>query len=191
VYCMGAVSGYADGTFRPFNNTTRGQISKMIVVGLQIATVTPTGTPTFSDVPPTDPFYVYIETLAAHNIISGYSDHTFRPNTFITRGQLSKIDANAANFVFGWPIMNPGTASFSDVPPGSPFYRYVETVACHGVISGYTDGTFKPANNAVRAQIAKIVCRTAQNPPSCGSGTPTSTPMPTAMPTGTVFDEQS
>ena len=33
LYCQGIISGYADGTFRPYNNTTRGQFSKMIVLG--------------------------------------------------------------------------------------------------------------------------------------------------------------
>ena len=30
--CRGVVGGYADGTFRPFNNTTRGQMAKIVVL---------------------------------------------------------------------------------------------------------------------------------------------------------------
>ncbi|MGI8586115.1 MAG: S-layer homology domain-containing protein [Chloroflexia bacterium] len=30
----------------------------------------------------------------------------------------------------------------------------VETAVCHGVISGYSDHTFRPFNNAIRGQIA-------------------------------------
>jgi hypothetical protein len=47
--------------------------------------------------------------------------------------------------------------SFSDVPPGSTFYPYVQCLACRGVISGYGDGTFGPNNPVTRGQIAKIV----------------------------------
>jgi hypothetical protein len=173
VYCLGAVSGYSDGTFRPFNNTTRGQMTKIIVIALRIPVETPTGTPTFNDVAPGSPFYDYVETAAHSNIVSGYADGTFRPNNNVTRGQLSKIVVTAANHVYSWTILNPATATFSDVPVGSAFFTYIETAACHGVISGYGDRTFRPGNNAIRAQIAKIVCRTSQNPDdTCGTPTP-------------------
>src|SRR5205823_6125200 len=32
LYCEGAISGYSDGTFRPYNNVTRAQICKIIVL---------------------------------------------------------------------------------------------------------------------------------------------------------------
>jgi len=97
--------------------------------------------------------------------VSGYTDGTFRPNNYVTRGQLSKIVVLSANHVFAWEVLNPPSPTFSDVPPGSAFYEYIETVHCHNVVSGYADGTFRPGNNAIRAQIAKIVCRTSQDPP--------------------------
>ena len=34
LYCRGAVSGYADNTFRPGNYTTRAQLSKMLYAAL-------------------------------------------------------------------------------------------------------------------------------------------------------------
>jgi hypothetical protein len=172
LFCRGAISGYADGTFRPFNNTTRGQMTKIIVLALQIP-INTTGGPHFSDAPPTSPFYREIESAYNANIISGYADGTFRPNTYVTRGQLSKIVVQAAVFRFGWTLDNPAIPTFIDVPPGSPFYEYIETAVCHGVISGYADHTFRPGNYAIRAQIAKIVCRTSQNPPDQCTGTPT------------------
>jgi hypothetical protein len=164
VYCLGAVSGYSDGTFRPFNNTTRGQMTKIIVLALRIPIATPSGTPTFNDVAPGSAFYDYVETAAGNNIVSGYADGTFRPNNNVTRGQLSKIVVTAAGHVFNWTLLNPAQATFSDVPVGSAFFTYVETAVCRGVISGYSDHTFRPSNNAIRAQIAKIVCRTSENP---------------------------
>src|SRR5206468_2086522 len=33
LYCAGDISGYSDSTFRPYNITTRGQLSKIIVLG--------------------------------------------------------------------------------------------------------------------------------------------------------------
>lgn len=177
IYCRGAISGYSDGTLRPFNNTTRGQMTKIIVLALGIPVVTPTGIPTFIDVAAGSAFYDYVETVAAAGIVSGYADGTFRPNEYVTRGQLSKIDTIAAQHVYGWAMLNPPASTFSDVDPTSPFYIYIETAVCRGVVSGYSDGTFRPGNNAIRAQIAKIVCRTSQNPPdTCPAFVPRAAP---------------
>jgi hypothetical protein len=50
---------------------------------------------------------------------------------------------------------------FSDVPPGSPFYQYVQTLVCRGIINGYPDGTFRPGVDVTRGQLAKIVANAA------------------------------
>jgi hypothetical protein len=167
LYCRGVISGYGDNTFRPYNDTTRAQMVKIVVLGFGYAISTPAaGAYTFHDVPPTAPFWDVIETAAAHNIVSGYGcgpggpgpcdDHNrpfFLPNNPVTRGQLSKIDVIAA----GWAQINPTTPTFTDVPTGSPFYTVIETAVCHGVVSGYADHTFHPFANATRGQISKIV----------------------------------
>ncbi|HET9493958.1 MAG TPA: S-layer homology domain-containing protein [Chloroflexia bacterium] len=106
----------------------------------------------FTDVQPGSTFHPYVQCLACRDVIGGYSDGTFRPNADVTRGQLSKIVANAAGFseaVTG--------QSFTDVPPSHTFYLYIERMARRGIINGYSDGTFRPHNNATRGQIAKIV----------------------------------
>ena len=50
------ISGYADNTFHPYANITRGQLTKMVVNGMGWAITTP-ATPTFADVPASHPFY--------------------------------------------------------------------------------------------------------------------------------------
>src|SRR5207253_201834 len=128
--CHGVVSGYADGTFRPYNQTTRSQMVKIVVLGFALPITTPAGGAyTFADVPPTFPFFAVIETAAGRGIVNGYacggpgepcdSQHRpyFRPYNNVTRGQLSKIDVLAAT----WILQNPATGSFADVLPGSAF----------------------------------------------------------------------
>src|SRR5438552_2132606 len=154
------ISGYADGTFRPFNNTTRGQLAKIVVLGLGIAAYTPPN-PTFNDVPTTDTFYTFIETAYHAGLVSGYDcgpgGLEYRPGNLVTRAQLCKIVVLAA----GWELLDPSSATFRDVEVGSTFFRYVETAHSHGIISGYDCGPncleFRPGNNATRGQIAKIV----------------------------------
>jgi hypothetical protein len=131
-------------------------VTKIVVLGFGIPVDT-RGGPRFSDVPTTHPYYAYIETASRNGIISGYSDKTFRPYNDVTRGQLSKIVVATAIQVSGWALSDPPIPTFADVPVGSAFYKYVETALSKGVISGYSDGTFRPGNYATRGQIAKIV----------------------------------
>ncbi len=177
--CRGVISGYADGTFRPYNNTTRAQMVKIVVLGMSVPLVTPTapGGQTFTDMPPSQPFYSLIEAAAAGGIVSGHlcggpnepcdssNRPYFRPNNNVTRGQLAKIVVVAA----GWALQNLGSRTFEDVLPGMAFYKVIETAYCHGIISGYSCGGpgepcgagnrpyFRQNNNAIRGQIAKIV----------------------------------
>jgi uncharacterized delta-60 repeat protein len=153
---LGAISGYSDNTFRPFNNATRGQIAKIVVLAEGWPLYTPP-TPTFTDVPSTNAFYPFIETAYNRSIISGYSDGTFRWGNDVTRAQLSKIIVLAE----GWQLVSPSTPTFTDVPATDPFYTFIETAYDYQIISGYTCGAgcleFRPFNNATRGQIAKIV----------------------------------
>ncbi|MDQ2805481.1 MAG: S-layer homology domain-containing protein, partial [Chloroflexota bacterium] len=171
--CAGVLSGYSDGTFRPFRDTTRGQMTKIVTLAFSLALVaTPVAdSRTFTDVMPDNVFYSLIETAAARGIVSGYTcggsnprtgtpepcDSArrpyFRPANNVTRGQLAKIVVIGA----GWMVQTPPTSPFGDVDPGNVFYSSIATAVCHGVVSGYSDGTFRPNNNAFRGQIAKIV----------------------------------
>jgi hypothetical protein len=164
LWCAAVISGYDTnppcdtGTpcFKPYNNTTRGQMAKIVVLGFHVPLSTNT-TPMFSDVPPSNAFFAHIQTAAENNIVSGYSDGTFRPFNNVTRGQLSKIVVVAASIQQGWTVINPPSPTFSDVPTTNPFYTYIETAACHEIISGYADGTFRWGADATRGQISKIV----------------------------------
>jgi uncharacterized protein YkwD len=152
LFCSGAIGGYADNTFRPGNTTSRGQFSKIIVMAHAWPLLDPPS-PSFNDVPPGSSFYTYVETASAHGIISGYNDGSFRPGEPVTRGQLIKM----AVLSEGWPLLNPPNQSFVDVPPGSPFYSYIETATARDVIDGYPDGTFRPGGTTTRGQVAKVV----------------------------------
>ena len=168
LFCKGAISGYSDNTFRPYNLTTRSQMAKIVVLGLDVPLFPPPSTPSFSDVPASNPFFTYIETGRLFGIFSGYGDGTFRPYAQVTRGQLVKMVVNAN----GWTLINPPTARFTDVPVGAPFYAEIETAACYNIISGYSDGTFRPNGPATRGQIAKIVYLSTSAVPCAAVPTP-------------------
>ncbi len=168
--CRGILGGYSDGTFRPGNPTTRGQMAKIIANAAGILDPIPPNRQTYTDVPPSHPFWVYIERLSAHGIVGGYADGTFRPDNWVTRGQLTKFASNAAGF--SEPIPS-NQQTYTDVPPSQTFWLYIERLSGRGVISGYQCGVppagpcdpqnrpwFLPDNTVTRGQTSKIVANT-------------------------------
>lgn len=149
---LGAISGYSDRTFRPFNNTTRAQLCKIITIAKGWA-INTAGGPHFSDVPTSDTFYNYIETAYNHNIITGYAGRLFKPGDAVSRAQICKIIVVAQ----GWPINTAGGPHFTDVPSTNVFYNYVETAVNRGIISGYSNRTFEPGSDVTRGQLSKIL----------------------------------
>lgn len=175
--CRAIVSGYADGTFRPNNDITRGQIAK--IVSNAAGFDDDPGPQFYEDVDPAHPFFPWINRLSHRGYMGGYpcgaegepcnppdNRPYFRPSANATRGQLSKIVSNAAGYNDDIP---PDRQTFAGVPPGSPFWLYIERLALHDAISGYPCGGpgepcddqqrpyFRPNNNVTRGQASKIV----------------------------------
>lgn len=91
--------------------------------------------------------------MTCRGIVGGYADGTFRPYNPATRAQIAKMVALGE----GWPLIRPQEPTFSDVGPGDWFYEYVETAFAHGIVGGYTDGTFRPYSNVTRGQLSKMI----------------------------------
>jgi hypothetical protein len=175
--CKGILGGYSDGTFRPNNDITRGQLSKIVANSAGFGE--PVSGQTFQDVPVGSTFYAFIERMASRGIIGGYAcggtgepcgtsnKPYFRPNANATRGQISKIVSEAKGF-----SEPPGSRVFEDVPPGSTFYDWIQRLTYRGIMGGYPCGSpgepcgsgnrpyFRPNNNATRGQTSKIVANT-------------------------------
>ena len=86
-----------------------------------------------------------VDVMSAVKVIDGYTDGSFNPTNTLTRGAAAKIICNL--------ILGPTTASalvadaapYSDVPTTNTFAGYIAYCAKEGIISGYADGTFRPA----------------------------------------------
>jgi YD repeat-containing protein len=150
--CSNIVSGYADGSFRPENSTTRAQLAKMLVL-TQRWPVDTNRTQSFRDVPPTHPFFLYIETAAAHGVISGYGDGTFHPDAYITRAQVAKMVVLAR----GWRAFEDTPVPLCDVPNDHWAWHYIQAAIQNGLFSGYANNCFLPDAKATRAQLSKVL----------------------------------
>jgi hypothetical protein len=177
--CQGILGGYDDGTFKPDNPITRGQIAKVVSNAASYSD-TPTEQ-SYEDVPTDSTFYMWVERLSSRGHMGGYLCGTlseepcispdnrpyFRPFANATRGQLSKIVANAAG-VAG----SPTEQLYADVAEDHPFYTWIMRLTELGVMSGYECGGegepcdsenrpyFRPFNNVTRGQASKIVANT-------------------------------
>ncbi len=184
--CRGIINGYSNGTFKPNNNVTRGQLSKIVSNSATFTDTQPTRM--FQDVPLNSTFQVYIGRLASRGYINGYpcggpgepcispaNLPYFRPNNNASRGQISKIDSNSA--VYG---DTPVGQQFEDVGIGSTYYTYAYRLVSRSIMSGYPCGGtgepcvppanlpyFRPSRNATRGQTSKIVGNTFF--PNCSS----------------------
>ena len=86
-----------------------------------------------------------VDVMSAVKVIDGYAEGDFRPANTLTRGAAAKIICNL--------ILGPTTAEalvadaapYSDVPTTNTFAGYIAYCAKEGIISGYADGTFRPA----------------------------------------------
>lgn len=89
--------------------------------------------------------------------ISGYSDGTFKPDANLTRAE--------AAVIFYRLMGSSGTSGsgieYSDVPAGKWYYDAVTALAAKGIITGYSDGTFKPDATITRAEFTVIALRYA------------------------------
>ena len=68
-------------------------MAKFIANAASYGDTIPARQQTFSDMPPSDPFWLFIERVAAHRVVSGYSDRTYRPANAVTRGQTARVIA--------------------------------------------------------------------------------------------------
>lgn len=145
--------GYADGTFGPARNMTRAEVTTMFARLLtEQIEADKTYTNTFNDVPSSYWAANYIGYMQQFGIVTGFSDGSFRPNAPVTRAQFAAI---ASRF----EKLTEGTKSFTDVPSTYWAAKYINFAATRGWVTGYADGTFRPANPITRAEVAAVTCR--------------------------------
>ncbi|MGM9662290.1 MAG: S-layer homology domain-containing protein [Oscillospiraceae bacterium] len=148
------VMGYSDGTIRPNNEITRAEIA---IIFFRLLTDESRDAyysehNDFTDVAETSKSNIAISTLTNAGILTGYNDGTFRPNAKVTRGQLAAIIARFAD------MKGSVDKTFTDID-GHWAKDLILLAASNGWIDGYSDGTFRPAQNITRAQTMAIINR--------------------------------
>ena len=119
-----------------------------------IAALNPTPNVDFLDVSRTDWFYYDVRYVCENGLMNGTSRNRFSPYGTATRGMLVTILYRMENEPRCF-----GSAAFSDVKPGAYYEKAVVWASQNNIISGYTDGTFRPDAPVTREQLASILYR--------------------------------
>jgi PKD repeat protein len=169
------VSGYDDGLYRPDTEVTRDQMAVYIsraLAGGDENVPDPSGDPTFPDVLAGDWGYKHVEYAAAQNVVAGYEDGLYHPEYQVTRDQMAVYVARALvapegdEGLVGYVPADP--RNFPDVPATGygdsgtdPYwaYKHIEYSVENGVVQGYEDGYYHPADPVTRDQMAVYIAR--------------------------------
>lgn len=152
------INGYDDGSFQPNRTVSRAEWAKMMVdaAGAQIGD----NAVYFTDLSSEHWANKYVN--AAKQYMTGYKDGTFRPNQAATREDV----AVALVLIKGYDISDVDYSNliFSDNDTISNYAKaYVAVAVQHGLIAGFSDGTFRGQDTLSRAQAATLLYRGFQH----------------------------
>jgi hypothetical protein len=164
----GISEGFQDGTFRPTD-----VVSRQVAVAFLAALAGGPGCspdPGFPDVPAEHPFADPIAWGVESGVVTGYTDGLFRPTAPVTRQAfvafLHRLSDGAADPSPGSPV------AFTDVPEDHVFADEISWAAEQDIVSGFTDGSFRPLDPVTRQAAAAFVRRANDEDLSPGEGCP-------------------
>ncbi|GIP17710.1 hypothetical protein J40TS1_33520 [Paenibacillus montaniterrae] len=106
----------------------------------------------FTDVPASSWSASVVERASRMGIVTGYSDGSYRPNAKVTRAEFATMLAQA----FG--LKGASGSSFADTQ-GHWASAAIAALQANGIITGYSDGTFRPNQEISRAEIVVMLAR--------------------------------
>jgi competence protein ComEC len=145
------ITGFTEDLFKPGNTVTRAQAA--IMIGRALGLNGDKRQTPFTDVGASITASGFIDSAVSEGIITGFSDHTYRPNDPVTRGQMAIFLSRA------YKLSEEANVSFSDVPTGMAAYIHVKRILAKGITIGYSNGTFKPNNKISRADFSAFMAR--------------------------------
>jgi hypothetical protein len=112
-----------------------------------------------------------IDCIVHRDIGRGRSQRSFGPGQQVTRGQLATFLRNTIRATGGRLRGTGDPVHFTDID-GSVHARSIQQLSAVGLVDGYEDGTYRPADAVTRAQLATFLVRVAEHisdlPASCG-----------------------
>lgn len=158
LYEKGIIKGRTSTTFEPDATINRAELVKMAILAKGLTVPASISTSSFADVPVSSWFAPYVEKAYTEGIVEGSmvnGKRYFRPNDPVVRAEALKIllySANHKTFDDSQTVK-----LFSDVNSSDWFFNLVTFAKDNNIVSGYPDGSFKPARQVTRAEASKIL----------------------------------
>lgn len=155
---LGFVSGYPDGTFRPDGMITREEFTVMLAQALLLSDGRDQAGG-FADEADIGGWAApWVQRAVNAGLVSGYDDHTFRPNLPVKRQELAVMLARVLGAVAaGNPLAVSAYADSSHLEPWA--VEPVEAVVGAGIMQGTDGNLLAPLNSATRAEAVAMVLR--------------------------------
>ncbi len=160
----GVTSGCDAINYCPSNNVQQQHMAKFICLAMEALTPgscpTSTCNNTFDDVPTSNPFCPFIESLYQNNVVAGCQINPLKycPTNLTNRQAMAKFICNAMKAATPGSCVTTNCASiFTDVPSSNPFCTYIEALYNANIVSGCGPSLYCPTNNVSRGQMAKFL----------------------------------
>lgn len=150
------VNGKADRIFAPNDPITREEFVAIVVRAFEITKNS--NDIVFEDVLSNAWYYDAVKKAYNSGIVTGIDDKTFGIGQLITRQDMAVIISRAVSYssMELYPVYTDKELKDMDIVSDYASSAVSEMVKA-GVVNGYEDGSFKPQNQATRAQAAKII----------------------------------
>ncbi len=150
------VKGRPDGKFYSKEPVTRAEIAAMLTRCLsndEVAHRTDKKID-FTDVSKDAWYSKYVENAVSYGLFNGFKDGSFKPDKYITRGELARTIGNY--FMITVSEKNPIIENFSDIN-GHWAEDEINSLDRYGIINGFGDGSFRPDETMTREQAVKMI----------------------------------
>ncbi|SIS38397.1 C40 family peptidase [Salimicrobium flavidum] len=144
------VSGHTDGTFRPEEGITRGQVAAILNRHFDFNNVGEG----FSDIGQTR-FQEDIKAIQAAGVVGGFKDGTFRPQENLTKSQMALIVQRAFDLK-GYPLEESHDI-YENIKPGYEFYDAVVLMNAIDRSPVFDRNEYKVGEEATRAEFTTAV----------------------------------
>ncbi|THF83238.1 discoidin domain-containing protein [Cohnella fermenti] len=150
---LGAISGYADGSFKPEAQITRAEFLKILVLAMGLKSQE---TKVFTD---TKQHWAkdYISIAGSLGIVFGRAGDMFAPDEVITRQEMAIMLARSGKLSENATGTSGGFIDQEQIPVWAD--EAIGAIISANIMNGYPDGSFKPARNATRAEAAAVIVR--------------------------------
>ena len=98
-----------------------------------------------------------VAVISEIGVVDGREDGSFAPTDNLSRGAAAKIICNLILGPTTAAELHADTAPYKDVPVSNTFSGYIAYCAKEGIISGYADGSFRPAGTLTGYAFMKML----------------------------------